>query len=158
MSGESTQRADSKVERELEVYRDMLALWKDENPIKTTKLQVLLATNALLVGFLQLSGGLLSKNWPLCMVGALLSGIWALSIGRTVLFQQRWKSRLQQLAERYPEDLRFQLLQGWEVDARPRLLLRVVGGVSSKVYLIGAPIFFCVAWCAALLVALACAS
>ena len=47
---------DRQVEKDLHSYNTLLNLWQAENPIKTIKLQFLLVTNALLIGFFQVCG------------------------------------------------------------------------------------------------------
>lgn len=132
--------------REWEQYQQLLALWRHENPIKTTKLQVLLAVNAGLFAAAQLHGGFTAANRPLYAVGAALSAVWLLSIGRTVLSQQLWKHKLEALAREHAGDPRFQLLDTSGVASRPSALLRAFGGVSSKFYLLGAPLGFVAVW------------
>lgn len=61
--------------REWEAYKLLLDLWKQENPIKTTKLQVLLAVNGGLLSVVQFNEGFVEKNWSIFVLGAVLSGI-----------------------------------------------------------------------------------
>jgi hypothetical protein len=77
-------------ERDLEAYKMLVGLWSAENPIKTTKLQLLLTVNGIFVSALKISGAsLISRNsWYVYVAGALFSLIWTFSIGRTVLFQE----------------------------------------------------------------------
>jgi hypothetical protein len=146
------------LEQDLQTYSTLLTLWQAENPIKTIKLQFLLATNAILLGFFQLSGGIISNNYSTSMIGntadpvflALggfaLNLIWTLSIGRTSLFQKAWKNKLDDIARRYPDDSRFQILELREAEAQAHAWLRMLGKVSSKYYLLGAPMGFGTAW------------
>ena len=73
---------------DFEAFAMLLDLWKSENPIKTTKLQVLLAVNGILLSVAQLNGGLVSENLPIFLAGFVLCLVWTLSIGRTCLFQK----------------------------------------------------------------------
>ncbi len=140
-----------RVEQDYTSYRLLIDLWARENPIKTAKLLVLLATNALLIAAGSVAGGLVPKNWPLCLAGAAFSLIWALSLGRTSLFQEGWRLKIRELAARYPEDARFQVLEAAGERGKAPLLIRVMGAVPSVYYLVGAPILLCLAWCATLL-------
>jgi len=132
--------------RDWEAYQVLLDLWKQENPIKTTKLQVLLAVNGGLISVVSFSGGFVASNWPLYAIGALLSGVWVLSIGRTVLYQQLWNEKLKRLAENHPGDPRFHARDVSDVAAEPSWYLRRLGGISSKYYLLGAPVVLCAIW------------
>jgi hypothetical protein len=140
--------------REWEAYKVLLDLWKQENPIKTTKLQVLLAVNGGLLSVVQFTGGFKQENWQIFLLGAVLSAIWLLSIGRTTLYQQLWKHKLEALSEKHSGDPRFAVLAHESVQAKPGRFVRAVGGVSSKYYLLGAPIFFSLSWLAILAYAL----
>ncbi len=140
-------------ERDLQLYRQLLDLWQAENPIKTIKLQFLLASNALLLGFMQLSGGLVASNRPLMLGGFVLCLLWTLSIGRTALFQKAWKIRLDEISRRYADDERFQLLDQRQALARAPVWLRLLGGVSAKYYLLGAPVGMALGWLLAVMVA-----
>ena len=140
-----------RVERDYASYRLLVDLWARENPIKTAKLLVLLATNALLIAAMSVAGGLLPKNWPLCLAGAAFSLVWAFSLGRTSLFQEGWRLKIREIAARYPEDARFQVLEAAVERARAPLLIRVMGAVPSAYYLLGAPVLLSLAWCGMLL-------
>jgi hypothetical protein len=131
------------VDQELQTYNTLLDLWQAENPIKTIKLQFLLATNAGLIGFLSLAD---DRAIFLAISGVLLNSIWTLSIGRTSLFQKAWKNKLDEIARRHPEDARFQILQIQSAEAKAPGWLKFLGGVSSKYYLLGAPIALALAW------------
>ncbi len=133
-------------ERDLQRYHQLLDLWQAENPIKTIKLQFLLASNALLLGFMQLSGGLVASNRPLMLGGFVLCLLWTLSIGRTALFQKAWKIRLDEISRRYPDDELFQLLDQRQALMQAPAWLRLLGGVSAKYYLLGAPLGMALAW------------
>src|SRR5262245_15288746 len=138
-------------ERDLDAYRRLVELWSQENPIKTTKLQVLLAVNALLVTGLQISGGFVFKNWPFYVAGAVFDAIWTFSIGRTVLFQKVWQRKIAALQARHAGDARFAIL---DTDADEEAIggvARVFGRVSSKYYLLWSPAIFTVTWLVALL-------
>ena len=139
---------NERTKSDLEAFSMLLDLWKGENPIKTTKLQVLLAVNGLLLSVVQLNGGLVLKNLPLFLVGFALCLVWTLSIGRTCLFQRAWKIKMLEIAEGHAGDPRFEIL---DTDAAKRaapLWLRVFGGVSSKYYLLASPFVFAVGWLA----------
>ena len=141
----------SETEKDYEAYKTYVQLWKDENPIKTNKLQVLLIVNGLLVSVLQVAGGFDSKNWLLFLAGAIFSFIWILSIGRTSLFQKVWQLKAKELAAKYPHDQNFAILRTDDAEKNAPAWLRALGSVSSKYYLLGAPILFSLAWFAALL-------
>jgi hypothetical protein len=138
-------------EKDYASYRLLVDLWARENPIKTAKFLVLLATNALLIAAVILAGGFIPKNWPLCLVGAAISLVWTLSLGRTTLFQEGWRLKIREIAARYPEDARFQVLEAGEAREKAPCILRVTGAVPSLYYLVGAPILLCLAWCGMLL-------
>ena len=141
------------LEQDLQTYQTLLDLWQAENPIKTIKLQFLLATNAGLLGVLQLNGGLAAENILLTLGAFVLNVVWSLSIGRTSLFQKVWKNKLDEIAHRYPDDARFNILDTREAKQKAPTWLRRIGGVSSSYYLLGTPIGFGVAWlCASLLI------
>ncbi len=140
---------DQATERDLDAYKQLLTLWAQENPIKTTKLQVLMAVNGGLLSVVQLRGGFTEDNWTLYAAGAVLSLVWTFSIGRTVLYQKLWQSKIQAIAAKHPGDPRFQITDVEEVRAGVSTWLRAVGGVSSGYYLLGAPIVFCLFWLAA---------
>jgi hypothetical protein len=134
------------IEKDYEIYRRLLDLWVRENPIKTNKLQVLLVVNGLLLSAVNMSGGFVAKNWPIYLGGALFSLVWVLSIGRTSLFQKIWQVKIKNLAEKYKTDHRFQVLDYSETINKTPKFLRILGGVSSKYYLVGAPFVFCLCW------------
>ena len=143
------------VERDYQAYQSLLDLWARENPIKTTKLQMLLAVNALLVSALNVSGGIARGRWFLYLAGTLFSFIWVFSIGRTSLFQDVWQIKIADLRKRHPDDPRFSILETDEARRRARPLLRGFGAISSKWYLLFAPLAFALAWLVVLAVSLA---
>jgi hypothetical protein len=145
---------DQRTQRDLDAYGRLVELWAQENPIKTNKLQVLLAVNGLLLTGLQVSGGFLASNWPLCVAGAVFSAIWTFSIGRTVLFQKVWQKKIREIAGRHPDDPRFQVLETDADEKAIRGAARLFGFVSSKYYLLFSPAVFTAAWIAVLLILL----
>lgn len=140
-----------RVERDYASYQLLVDLWARENPIKTAKLLVLLATQALLISAVSVAGGFILTNWPLCLTGAAFSVVWVLSLGRTSLFQEGWRLKIREIAARYPEDARFQVLEAAGERGKAPLILRVMGAVPSVYYLVGTPLLLCLAWCATLL-------
>jgi len=137
--------------QDLEAYNTLLDLWSKENPIKTTKLQVLLAVNGLLVSAISVSGGFKADKWFVYLAGAIFSFIWTFSIGRTALFQNAWETKLKAIRDRYASDPRFHILDSTDVRNRAPLLLRVFGAISSKWYLLFSPFVFGLAWLAILI-------
>lgn len=136
-----------KAERDFETYKILLDLWSKENPIKTTKLQVLLAVNALLVSAITITGGGLTKDqWSIYLAGVVFNAIWTFSIGRTALFQEAWQAKLRELRDRYPDDPRFTILETAAYRARAPRFLRLFGGLSSKWYLLFSPFIFAIIW------------
>jgi hypothetical protein len=133
-------------ERDFIAYKAYVDLWAAENPIKTFKLQVLLAVNALLVFALQVGGGFRIANWPVFMTGWIFSAIWTVSIGRTSLFQMAWRIKATELSKKYMEDPRFQLLDTGAAERCAPRWLRLLGGVPSRYYLLGAPAVFSLVW------------
>lgn len=127
-------------------YKAYVDLWAAENPVKTIKLQVLLAVNALLVFALRVGGGFVFSNWPVFLAGSLFSGIWTVSIGRTCLFQKTWRIKAAELSKKYGEDPRFQLLETAAAELSAPRWLRLLGGVPSRYYLLGGPVVFSLAW------------
>jgi hypothetical protein len=145
---------EDRVEQDYTSYRLLIDLWVRENPIKTAKLLVLLATQALLISAVSVAGGPVLKNWPLCLTGAAFSLVWALSLGRTSLFQEGWRRKIREMAARYPEDPRFQVLEmGGEREKAP-FILRVMGSIPSAYYLLATPIILLICWLGALAVLL----
>ena len=124
----------------LEKYKLLLGLWQSENPIKTNKLQVLLATNAVLVPAYFLAD---RTPWT-ALVGFLFSLVWTLSIGRTVAFQRHWRGQMEELRKQYSNNIVFQ------IHNQP-VTAPIWGRVHSSLYLIGTPIATAVGWLAVLL-------
>lgn len=139
---------NEKTKSDLEAFSMLLGLWKSENPIKTTKLQVLLAVNGLLLSVVQLNGGLVLNNLPLFLAGFALCLVWTLSIGRTCLFQRAWKIKMLEIAEGHTGDPRFEILETDAAKQKAPMWLRAFGGVSSKYYLLASPFVFAVGWLA----------
>jgi hypothetical protein len=140
--------------RDLEAYKMLLTLWSNENPIKTTKLQVLLAVNALLVSAVQVSGGKFTADkWSIYAVGCAFNLVWTLSIGRTALFQEAWEIKLGELRARYPDDIRFSVLENKSQRSQAPCMLRAFGGVSSRWYLLLTPFVLAIGWLLILLFA-----
>ena len=145
---------DREVERDYDTYKTLLDLWSRENPIKTTKLQVLLAVNAFLVSVVNLSGGIAATRWYLHLAAAVFCFIWTFSIGRTSLFQDVWQMKIAALRARHPDDGRFAVLETTAERRRVPGLLRTLGGVPSKWYLLFSPLVFGIAWLVILAAAL----
>jgi hypothetical protein len=131
-------------------FRLLVDLWAGENPVKTGKLLVLLAVNAILVSALCMAGGLEGRNWPIPLAGAAFSLVLFLSLGRTSLSQESWKRQIRELSGRYPEDSRFHLLDGPPDPGKAHPLLRALGSIPSRYYLLGAPALLVSAWTGAL--------
>jgi len=140
------------VERDYTNYKVLLELWSKENPIKTTKFQVLLAVNGLLASAVNISGGITGGKWYIYLAAAVFCLIWMFSIGRTVLFQDVWQCKLQELHERYPKDSRFAILETKECQARVSPLSKAFGAVPSKWYLLFSPLVFALSWLAVLII------
>lgn len=142
---------EDQIHRDYETYRQLLQLWQSENPIKTTKLQMLLAVNALLISAVSVSGGLSRDRWYVYVAGIILNLIWTFSIGRTSLFQDVWQARLLELQRRYPGDARFSVLDNARYRKQTRWMMRAFGAIPSHWYLLLSPFAFAVAWLAILL-------
>ena len=136
-------------------YRLLVDLWARENPVKTAKLLALLVTNALLIAGLTAAGGLTRGTWWACAAGAGFSLVFLLSLGRTVLFQEAWRLKIQALSAQHPEEAGFQVLETAGERQRAPPFLRVAGGVPSAYYLIGVPVILTMTWIGALLFLLA---
>lgn len=143
---------ETEAERDYEAYKLLLGLWQSENPIKTTKLQVLLAVNALLVSAISISGGFSRDQWYLYAAGMVFSLIWTFSIGRTSLFQDIWQARLLELQRKHPGDARFSILDNARQHRQARWLMRTFGGIPSRWYLLFSPFAFAAAWLAILVI------
>jgi hypothetical protein len=149
------QTSEFSVDAAFESYKTVLDLWSNENPIKTTKLQVLLAVNALLISVAGISDrGLTADKWPVYVAGAIFSAVWTFSIGRTALFQEAWSQKLEAFANRFPEDDRFRLHQTKAERSSAPKALRLLGGVSSKWYLTFSPLALTTTWVVILAVTL----
>lgn len=142
------------IEHDYTNYRALLDLWSKENPIKTTKLQVLLAVNALMASAVNLSGGLSGSKWYIYLAAAVFCVIWMFSIGRTVLFQDIWQRKLQELQDKYPKDPRFAILQTKSYFDCVSPLARAFGAVPSKWYLLFSPLGFALGWITVLIASL----
>lgn len=138
--------SDQQTQRDFDMYKMVVDLWSRENPIKTTKLQVLLAVNALLVSALNLSGGLKPENWPIYFAGSIFSLVWTFSIGRTCLFQDVWQIKAGEIRKRYSNDPRFSLLETAKEESQARPMMRRFGGVPSRYYLLFTPFGFTILW------------
>jgi hypothetical protein len=141
---------EGRIERDYASYRLLADLWARENPLKTAKLLALLAVQALLIAGVSVSGGFVPKNWPLCAAGATFSLVWAISLGRTTLFQEMWRLKIRELEVRYPEDERFQVLGTAGVREKAPPVLRALGSIPSGYYLLGAPLLLLICWVGAL--------
>jgi hypothetical protein len=143
-------------ERDLEAYKMLVELWTAENPIKTTKLQLLLVVNSIFVSALKISGApLISRDsWYVYLAGALFSLIWTCSIGRTVLYQAAWEIKIRQLCASHPGDPRFSVLETQDAIKQAPRMKRTFGRISSKWYLLFSPFVLAIAWLVALLLAL----
>lgn len=141
-------------ERDYLNYKILLDLWSKENPIKTTKLQVLLAVNGILASAVNISGGVHATKWYLYLAAAIFCFIWMFSIGRTVLFQDIWQCRLKELQLRHPQDSRFAILDTKDCYQQVSILSRCFGVVPSKWYLLFSPLLFALAWVSLLIVSL----
>ncbi|MGQ3683830.1 MAG: RipA family octameric membrane protein [Candidatus Loosdrechtia sp.] len=150
MNGEDKDR-DREKEKDYEAYKTYIQLWKDENPIKTHKLQVLLIVNGILVSAIQIAGGFEKKNWFLFLAGVVFSCIWVLSIGRTSLFQKVWQIKAKMISDKYPSDQRFDILHTTKAEKGAPSWLKALGSFPSKYYLLGAPLLFSLLWLASLL-------
>ena len=128
-------------EKPADEYRLVFDLWKSENSIKTTKLQVLLATNAILASAFFLSGQVI---W-IALVGSVFSTIWIFSIGRTISYQEHWQSLLEDIRKRYSSNHMFQIHSG-------KFKPAIWGRVPSKYYLLGTPIGAAICWLAVFII------
>ena len=93
----------------------------------------------------------MAGNWFLFLAGAIFSIIWVLSIGRTSHFQKVWQHKTIAISDNYPDDPRFAILDTGAAKKQSPVWLQILGGVSSKYYLLGAPVFFSILWIIALL-------
>ena len=137
----------SEADLAFEQYRILLELWSKENPIKTTKLQVLLAVNALLVSGVGLGDdGFSQDKWFIYVSGCVFSLVWTFSIGRTSLFQEAWNKKLNEIARSHQHDPRFRIHDTKNECRSAATVLRVLGGVPSKWYLLFVPPAFASIW------------
>ena len=127
----------------IEKYKLLFELWMSENPVKTSKLQMLIATNSILVSAFFLTG---QTVW-IALVGFFFSLVWTLSIGRTLSFQQHWRSQLEDVRTKYSDSTMFQV---HSLKIRPA----VWGRMPSKYYTLGTPIVTAIAWFAVILYSL----
>jgi hypothetical protein len=121
-------------------YKLLFDLWMSENPIKTNKLQMLMATNSILVSVFFLTEDIF---W-IALVGFFFSLVWVFSIGRTVSFQHHWQSQMEQLRQEYSGNTIFQTHSA-KISPPPW------GSVSSRYYLLGTPMATAVGWLAVML-------
>jgi hypothetical protein len=128
---------DSDENLAIEKYKLIYDLWKSENSVKTNKLQVLLATNAILVSAFSLTGTR-GSIW-IAFVGFAFSTVWILSIGRTVSYQEHWQRQLEEIRKKYSSNTLFQIHSAPAKHA-------VWGRVPSKYYLLGTPIATAIGW------------
>lgn len=140
-------------EPDYHTYKLLLDLWKSENQIKTIKLQFLLLVNALLVSTVGIAGGFRGGLWFVYAAGVVLNLIWTFSIGRTSLFQDVWQAKMVALQKRYPDDARFSLLANEDEKKGGRWIVRTLGGMPSRWYLLFSPVGFAVVWLVILAVA-----
>jgi hypothetical protein len=64
----------NQIEQDYQNYKVLLDLWSKENPIKTTKLQMLLAVNGLLASAVNISGGVSGSKWYIYLAAAVRGG------------------------------------------------------------------------------------
>jgi hypothetical protein len=121
-------------------YKLLFDLWMSENPIKTNKLQMLMATNSILVSVFFLTEDIF---W-IALVGFFFSLVWVFSIGRTVSFQHHWQSQMELLRQEYSGNIIFQTHSA-------KISPPAWGRVSSRYYLLGTPMATVVGWLAVML-------
>ena len=138
--------SSTEVERAYQRYCHLLELWSRENGIKTQKLQYFLLTTALLIIGYALTPDKSEGRTLICPAGVALSLIWTLSLGRTMRFQKKWQALLNELSAEYSADSRFQILKTDPAENNLSVIVRLAGAVSSKYYLIGAPLAGIVFW------------
>jgi len=119
-----------------EKYRMLNDLWMSENSVKTNKLQVLLATNAILVSAMSLAEQPII--W-IAIAGCVFSTVWVFSLGRTVEYQKHWSEQMKKIEEDNKDNLIFTIHS-----TRPKT--KIWGRISSNKYLIGTPIGTAIAW------------
>jgi hypothetical protein len=129
----------------LEKYKILNDLWTAENSVKTNKLQMLMATNAILVSALALS------NQPvvwIAVAGFVFSVVWIFSIGRTVVSQELWANQMKRLRTQFDHNPIFEI-HDEKHDTRKKGPFW--GRISSKYYLLGTPIGTTIAWFAVII-------
>lgn len=126
----------------VEKYKLLLDLWKSENPVKTTKLQVLILVNSILVSVF-----LLTSSFWIALAGMLFALVWILSIGRTVSYQRHWKNEMDKLQKGHSDNIVFRI---HDAPAAHRLW----GRVPSAYYTIGAAVAAALIWFVVLLITL----
>jgi hypothetical protein len=117
-------------------YKLLFDMWKSENSVKTSKLQVLMATNAFLISAHVISH--YSTIW-IPLAGFIFSLVWIFSIGRSVAYQDHWKIQMNQLQQQNPTDPIFMVHMTKSKEP-------LWGRVPSKYYLVGTPIGTTLAW------------
>lgn len=127
----------------IEKYKLLFDLWMAENPVKTNKLQMLMATNSILASAFFLAG---NSIW-IALVGFFFSLVWVLSIGRTVAYQRHWKVQMEEVRAKHSANPLFQI---HSVKPRPSIW----GRIPSRYYLLGTPIVTALAWLAVILYSL----
>jgi hypothetical protein len=127
----------------VEKYKLLLDLWESVNRNNTNQLQMLMATNSLLVLAFFLAG---RTSW-IALVACIFSLIWILSLGHTVSLQRNLWAQMEALRERCAH---YALFQIHSAEAR----LSIWDKVPSQYYLLGTPIVATIAWLVVLLVAL----
>ncbi|HEY2988785.1 MAG TPA: hypothetical protein VGL11_13725, partial [Candidatus Binatia bacterium] len=143
---ENQKKENPNAQRDYEHYKMVVDLWARENPIKTAKLQVLLAVNAILVSALNFSRGLQPENWHIYVAGTIFNLVWTFSIGRTCLFQDVWQVKAGELRKQNPNDPRFSVLETSAEQRKVRPVMRRFGGIPSRYYLLYTPFAFTLIW------------
>ena len=123
-------------ENAIEKYKILFDLWMSENSIKTNKLQMLMATNAILVSALALANYVAIG---IAIGGFVFSLVWIFSLGRTVAYQEKWKEQMNDLKNNFPNNEIFTT----HITTSPK---QVWGKIPSKYYLLGTPIATTIAW------------
>lgn len=117
-------------------YTLLFNLWMSENSVKTNKLQMLMATNAILVAALTISQNPI--GW-IAVAGFTFSLVWVFSIGRTVAYQKRWQDQMEVLRTGFPTIPLFNIHSTKTKEP-------IWGRVPSRYYLLGTPIGTTLAW------------
>lgn len=131
-------------QRAIEKYRLLFDLWMSENSVKTNKLQMLMATNAILVSALSLTKE--PVVW-IASAGFVFSMVWVFSIGRTVGYQSGWFVQMEQIRQLHNTNAIFQIH-----NTKPKV--PIWGRVPSKYYLLGTPLATTLAWLMVIIYAL----